>query len=634
MCGIVGFTQPGKTPERVLRNMMVPIAHRGPDQDGIWADDDIAVGHLRLTIIDLAGGQQPRIDPETGDLLVFNGELYNYREHAKALQARGVRLRDASDTEVLFQMLRVDGVEATLARIDGMFAFAYRDGRSGTLWLARDRFGEKPLYYAQIGEQLIFGSELKALRQHPACGALGFDLEAVGQYLTFDYVPAPRTGFAGIRKLLPGHFLSFEDGVTDEAPYWRLPLSDKLAQQELKAGGESAALDRLDTLLRQSIRDRLVADVPVGIFLSGGVDSALIAAIASGIAPGIAAYTIKLPGESYDETPFAAQVASQYGLTHHVHEVSGDAVLHALDQIERCIDEPFADASIVPTYLLCEAARSGVKVALGGDGGDELFAGYINFQANQLGSVMARLPRVSGALLQRLAATLPASDRYMGLSFKLAQLSQGFGAPETVQSFLWMAPFDATARRRLLVGDIPVEETFDPVAHWLGRASPTGSVDRLQYLFASLYLPDDILTKVDRASMYNSLEVRAPFLSSALADFAMALPPEWRVNGLRTKYLLRRLAERYLPTDLVWRKKHGFALPVSAMLRGPLRARVSDTLLDPSNPMAVYFNRSEIDRLLTTHMTRRRDQRKQLWSLYCLFRFAATAQQNRLADAA
>ena len=630
MCGIAGFTAPAADAQGIVQRMIAAIAHRGPDASGTWSDQGIAVGHRRLTVIDPVGGRQPRADAATGDVLVYNGEIYDYRKHADALRAEGIALCDASDTEVLFQMLRRHGVAETLRRIDGMFAFAFRCGRTGAVTLARDRFGEKPLFYACLNGALVFASELKALRLHPLCADAGFDTGAIGAYLTFDYVPAPRTGFRGLCKLPAAHTLTFADGDFRVEPYWRIPDG----RTALFEGSEAEAVDRLETLLRRSIATRLVADVPVGVFLSGGIDSALVAALASGIAPGISAYTIKFAGDGYDETPHAAAVAKRYDLRHEVREVSGDTVLGALDRIEAKLDEPFADASIVPTYLVCQAARAGVTVALGGDGADELFAGYMNFQAGRLAPLMAHLPRLSGAALRGMLAALPASDRYMSLPFKLAQLSQGFGAPEAHQAFLWMAPFDDGMRRRLLTEPLPVAESLKPVADALADCRADDPTHRLQHLFSAIYLPDDILTKVDRASMYNSLEVRAPYLSREIADFAFSLPASWRIKGFTTKYLLRRLAERHLPSDLVQRGKHGFALPVAAMLRDALRARVSDVLLDRENPLAGLFRRAEIERLLAAHMARRQDHRKRLWSLYCLFRFAATARRAAMAAAA
>lgn len=634
MCGIAGFTRPNRNAAATLRRMMAEIEYRGPDDDGVWIDDQVAVGHQRLTIIEPVGGDQPRLDPVTGDLLVFNGEIYNYRDHAAALRDAGIRLRDGSDTEVLFQMIRLHGVRAALRRLDGMFAFAYREGASGIVTLARDRFGEKPLFYAIVAGQLVFASEIKALRQHPMCAAADFDVEAIGQYLAFDYVPAPRTGFTGLRKLLPGHILEFDDGGIKTTAYWDLPAGDPAQTTVGMPATEDEAVDRLDGLLRNSIKARLVADVPVGVFLSGGIDSALIAAVAADYAPGISAYTIKMPGDDYDETPIAARVANQFGLRHEVRTLADADVLHALDCVEAKQDEPFADPSIVPTYLLCETAVQGVKVALGGDGGDELFAGYINFQARKAASIMAHLPALTGTALRKALSVLPPSDRYMALPFKLAQLSQGFGQSEYLQSFLWMAPFDADARRALLRDHTPIGQSLRPVTEWVERHSARGPVDRLQRLFSAFYLPDDILTKVDRASMYNSLEVRAPYLSEDIAAFAFAMPERWRVNGYTTKYLLRRLAARYLPEDVVARRKHGFAIPVSGLMRGPLRERVGDVLLDGANPIADLFDRAEIERMLSAHMNRREDHRKRLWSLYCLFRFAAGTRKSGMAQAA
>ena len=401
MCGIVGFTRPSHDADRLLAAMMDSIRYRGPDQDGIHIDDRIAVGHRRLSIIDLKGGKQPRVDSETGDVLVYNGEIYDYRRHAEDLRRDGVPLNDSSDTEVLFRLIQRHGVVAALERIEGMYAFAYRDGTSGRVTLARDRFGEKPLFYAVRERQLVFASEIKALRQHPALSAAGFDLTAIDQYLTFDYVPAPRTGYEDIRKLRPGHVAVFDGATVVETGYWQVPVSTGGHHPGSQPPTDlNAAVTTAEKILTDAIRSRLIADVPVGLFLSGGIDSALIAALASRIAPGITAYTIQLPGDGFDETPVAAEVAKQFDLTHVVRRVTGTEVDAALDRLDDLIDEPFADPSIVPTFLLCETARQGVKVAVGGDGADELFAGYINFQARRFASVMARLSPES---IQRIA---------------------------------------------------------------------------------------------------------------------------------------------------------------------------------------------------------------------------------------
>jgi len=621
MCGLVGFTAPGAGADDVVARMLHPIAYRGPDERGVHVDPTIAVGHLRLTIIAPDGGHQPRVDPESGDLLVFNGEIYDYREHADWLRAQGVALRDRSDTEVLFQMIRHSGVMAALERLDGMFAFAYRDGASGAVHLARDRFGEKPLFFARRGEALIFASEVEGLLCHPALAEPEFDLDAIAAYLALDYVPAPATGLAGIEKLRPGEVVSFEGGEVRRAFYW-MPRLPSAGGPAAAPGDLDAQADRLTELLDASIRSRLIADVPVGLFLSGGLDSALIAARASRFAPGITAYTIRFDGEGYDETPHAAAVAKAFGLRHEVRSVGRAELFAAIDAIEARMDEPFADNSIIPTYLLCKAARQDVTVALGGDGGDELFAGYINFQALVAAPLLAAMPKALAGLPRALARSLPTRDGYMTLGFKVDQILNGWGEDARHQPMQWMSAFSEPEIAALLARPPAAGGLVQAVEAELAHSAPADPVERLQYLFCRLYLANDILTKVDRASMYHSLEVRAPFLARPLAEFAFSLPREMKLRGLETKRILRHLGRRWLPPEIAGRAKHGFALPVAGLIRGHLAEPIAETLRDRSNPVAELFSGAAIARLLDEHRTRRRDHRKRIWSLYCLFLFA------------
>lgn len=615
MCGIVGFTRPGDDAKAVTASMTETLVHRGPDGEGIHVNGAIAFGHRRLAIIDPAGGAQPRFDQDSGDALVFNGEIYGYRTLAEGLRRDGAALFDHSDTEVLFHMLRRYGVAETLERIDGMFAFAFYEGRSGHLYLARDRFGEKPLFYGIRRGALIFASEVKAMRRHPAFNNVGLDKKAVHQYLTYEYLPGDKSGFADIRKLRPGHLLVFADGEADVRRYWRP-----------KYGGgdpslnEEQAVDRLDELLNESVRQRLIADVPVGLFLSGGVDSGLLAAVAARRSSGITAFTVRMPESSYDETPNAVRIARHCGLPHQTVELSNNDVMEAFHAVSAMIDEPLADYSLLPTYLVCRAARKSMTVALGGDGGDELFAGYSSFKARRYSTIMAKTPALIGSLLRSGLNLLPAAGGYMNMDFVLRHVSQGFGYPVDYQNTLWMAPFTVREKVGLWRPDaLPDDNTFRPIDELLDADAPTDPVERLLYLFTLTYLPEDILAKVDRASMYNSLEVRAPYLSRAFAEFAMSLPPHWKDNGSTTKYLLKKLAARYLPAEVVYQPKHGFGLPLAELLRGPLYQATADVLMNPTDPIAGWFEKTVIETLLGEHRSGKRDHRKKLWTLYILF---------------
>ncbi len=612
MCGIVGFAPAGPDAGSVIRRMAEVIAYRGPDGDGAFIDPGVAFGHRRLAVVELHGGAQPRVDEASGDALVFNGEIYGYRALADELAACGVPLADRSDTEVLFQLLRRDGLRRTIERIDGMFAFAWRDGRSGELHLVRDRFGEKPLFWAERNGTLIFGSEIKALRRHPLLADVGLDPAAVAAYLALEYAPWDESGFTGIRRLPPGHVLTFAAGRVAVQRYWQPRIGGTSP-----VASEGEALERLEELLSRSVRERLVADVPVGVFLSGGVDSSLIAAIAGRHAAGITAFTVRMPEASHDETPHAAAVARHCGLRHEIVDLAESDLLAAFAAVAENLDEPMADASLLPTWLVCRAARRRVTVALGGDGADELFAGYPNFQAYRAAHIMAGLPRAAGAAARRLLGVMPASSGYMSLEFKLRQLTQGFGRPPCDQSLLWMSPFTAEEQEALWRPEMrPRAEPFA----FLGRLDLAGKgIGQLLELMTVTYLPGHVLAKVDRASMYNSLEVRAPFLARDFAEFAMALPARWKIRGLTTKHLLKKLAARHVPRAVVYRPKHGFAPPLSRLLRGPLMQPVRDILLDPGNPMAGWFRRERIERLLDEHFRGAADHRKKLWSLYVLF---------------
>jgi asparagine synthase (glutamine-hydrolysing) len=622
MCGLAGYTAPGPEARSVLAAMNGALAHRGPDGSGIFVDRGIALGHTRLAIIDLAGGAQPRVDEASGDALIFNGEVYGYRALAEELRAAGIALRDRSDTEVLFQLIRRDGVRRAVERIDGMFAFAYRDGASGALYLVRDRFGEKPLYYGLSGGRLVFASEVGALLCHPDFRHAAPDRLAAYSALLFEYLPGSLSGWTGIAKLEPGTILSFADGRIGCERYWRPPVGGSTA----RTIDEAEAVERLGALLLASVRRRVVADVPVGVFLSGGIDSSLIAALAKEAAPDLTAFTVRVGVESFDETPHATLVARHLGLRHEIVELGPADLVEAFDAIGDKLGEPLGDSSLLPSYLVCRAARRSMTVALGGDGADELFAGYPNFALQRLAPALRCVPAVAGSWLGRAVAALPAGDGYMNKRFLLRQLSQGLGAPTARQSFLWMAPFGpaemAGLWRRSALPEDALAGAFAPIDNHAAEAAGLSAVDLLLYLFLVTYLPEDILTKTDRASMFNSLEVRSPFLDREVAEYAGPLPTRLKLAGRQRKVVLKRLAAGYLPEAIVERKKHGFAVPIGALIRTLFWERCADVLLSRANPVAQWFERSAIERLLGEHRSGRHDHGKKLWALYMLFRVA------------
>lgn len=620
MCGIAGFTGAAAHASSIARAMISALAHRGPDAQAVHVSDHVTLAHARLAVVDLAGGAQPMVDQETGNALVFNGEIYGFRELANEAAQCGIPLRDASDTAVLFALLQHGGVSEALRQIEGMFAFAWWDAASRTLTLARDRFGEKPLYWAKRGKLLAFGSEASAILCHPVFAHVGPDPEAAAALLRFEYLPGTWSGWESIEKLPPASLLSWQDGDVALSCYWSPPLPRG------RGPVEGEAIERLDADLKSAVRRQIVADVPLGVFLSGGLDSSLIAALAAREAPGITALSVRAGQGSFDETAYAAATARHIGIAHRIVDLQDADLAVALDTIADRLSEPLADSSLLPTFLVCRAARQTMTVALGGDGADELFAGYPNFRVRRFARAMQALPPSLGAAVTRALDALPPAQGYMNLRFRLAQLAQGFGAPADAQSYLWMAPFGPAREQRLWRDKPAAERLFDAVLQPNEAERHPDGVERLLHQFLLTYLPDDILTKTDRAAMFNSLEVRAPFLDVSFASYAARLPRGLKIGRLGPKHILKQVALRYLPRDIVVRKKHGFALPVGALLRGPLRQRLSDTLLSRANPVADWFNRSEVEALLQAHLAGRTDAGKRLWALFILF---IVASRNR-----
>jgi asparagine synthase (glutamine-hydrolysing) len=634
MCGIAGFTHPDLDAHRTLSQMNAALGHRGPDACGIFVDQGIALGHTRLAIVDVAGGAQPRVDRASGDALVFNGEIYGYRTLAAEFATLGVPLRDRSDTEVLFQLIRHQGVRRAVERIDGMFAFAFRDGATNTLYLVRDRFGEKPLYYGIAGLHIVFASEVPALQCHPAFHGVSLDASAAYSFLLFEYLPGTASGWQGIIKLEPGTILTVRDGHVATECYWR-PRLEPVGRATQR---EAEVVDRLDELLAASVRDRIVADVRVGVFLSGGLDSSLITAFARTAAPDLTAFSISVGRDSFDETPYAIAVAHHLGVRHQIVRLDDADLMAAIEAIIGKLGEPLADSSLLPSYLVCRAARALMTVALGGDGADELFLGYPNFAVQRFAWALRFVPAWAAGLVNRAIRALPADEGYMNRRFLATQLAQGFGAATTRQSFLWMAPFAPHSmadlwRRSALREEAWLEAAFAPIDRRATEATDLADIDRLAYQFLTIYLPENILTKTDRASMFNSLEVRAPFLGRAIAEFSGSLPTGLKLRRGVRKYLLKRLACRYLPPAIVYRKKHGFAVPIGRLIRTLLWTQCQDVLMSASNPVAVWFKRSAIEALLREHASGRIDHGKKLWTLYILFCVGARPRSRQSVEA-
>lgn len=604
--------------------MLDVIGYRGPDQQGIEFNDKIAFGHNRLTIIEPQGGKQPRCHPDTGSTLIYNGEIYGHRKFDAQIAAAGCVQRDHCDTETLFWLIQMHGVEAATKMVDGMFAFAYHDATSDTVYLARDAFGQKPLFYAESNGELIFASEIKALLQHPSLVNSSADVDALSLYLMMEYIPGSATGIQGVHELPPGHVLSWANGRMDIAPYWR--TSD--VSRKIRIDVHEAE-KKFDQLLNQAVEDQLVADVPVGIFLSGGLDSSVIAAMAKRQKPDVATFTIKFPQSSFDESAFAENVAQTIGTQHTTIELDRQNCIDGLQNLLTKIDQPFADSSFLPTYLLCEATRQHVTVALGGDGADELLLGYANFRALRYAPFLQHLPASLGKVLEWTAKIMPSSSSYMNTAFLLRQLSYGVGKPANMQSIYWMSALAPRQQSDLWIDDQDYDALlFEQVSRQMASDGQDSLFESCQQHFLNSYLPNNILKKVDRASMYSSLEVRAPFLSSAVADFALSLPHSCLYKGQTGKQILRSVARQYLPTTVMKRKKHGFPLPVTALIRGDLRDIVETTLLAPDNPMYEFIRQDEVQRYWLQHTSHKADHGKKLWALFMLAAFFRNTLQS------
>lgn len=597
--------------------MLRSIAHRGPDEQDFAIRDGLVLGHNRLTIMEPSGGHQPRVHAVSGNALIFNGEVYNHRAFDADIEAAGCELRDHCDTETLFWLLELYGIEKTLSLIDGMFAFAWYESSSETLYLARDRFGQKPLFYTQIGEQFVFASEIKALRRHPALESATPDIAALRLYLMMEYVPGPATGVRGVHELPAGHVLALHRNRQTVRPYWQPGNVIRQARAE-----KVTATRTLDDLLNTAVQQQLVADVPVGVFLSGGLDSSIIAAVAKRHISDVATFTVKFPYASFDESSHAESVAAHIGSRHTTVELDRQNCVEGIEHLLSQIDQPFADSSMLPSFLLCRATKQYVTVALGGDGADELFFGYPNFKLLRAARVMAALPEVVGGALRAVARLMPDSSAYMNRAFLLRQLSYGIGKPASRQSLYWMAAIPPLAQVGIWRDAAGAEAD---IAQALARQFPAEAdlslLEQCQRQFISAYLADDILQKMDRASMYASLEVRNPYLATAVSDYALSLPTQTLFKGMTGKRILRSLANTYLKEHTITRRKHGFGLPVSALMRSDLRELAGSVLLDASNSMYEHIKFETVNGLWAEHTGNKRDHGKALWALLMLAGF-------------
>ncbi len=581
----------------LITSMADRLAHRGPDGAGQHVAGPAGLGHRRLAIVDKEGGAQPMLAGETW--LVANAEIFNHRELRRELEAAGHRFATQCDTEAILHGYRAWG-DAVVERLVGMFAFALWDGERRRLVLGRDRFGQKPLYYAVDGQRFLFASEPKAILAALA-GAPAIEPEALARYLLLDYLPSPWSIYRGLKRLPAGHRLIVENGAVRLERYWSLPAV-------LPPPDVETACIRLREAFEQAVRIRLMGDDPVGIFLSGGNDSRLILQAAAGVAPP-ACFTIGFDDAGYDETAAAQAQAAAVGSRHYVRRFSAHDLVEALDGLVQHLDEPFADAAVLPTYVLSKFAAEHVKVVLGGDGADELFAGYDSFIADRLDAATRPLDPIKRWVAGQLAARWPASDRHFGMDFRLRQASRALAQSADVRGLAWTMTH-TPAEIRALYPAAPAGDLFAEIRN-VAAADP---VDRALRIMAAVYLEGDILTKLDRAGMAHGLEVRSPFLDHRLAEIAAALPSSLKLRGLRRKWILRRAFGTQ-----GWVAKHGFWVPVARWIRGELAGWFDELLLDPSSYRDGLIERREVEHLLQRHRAGATNLSKPLWNLAMLF---------------
>lgn len=619
MCGIVGWYSPSeKTIDPSLLNRMNDSqTHRGPDESGTFIQPGIGLGHRRLSIIDLSSGQQPLFNEDKSVVVVYNGEIYNYQSLAEELKQLGHSFRTHCDTEVIVHAWEQWG-EACVKRFRGMFAFALWDSKKKTLFLARDRLGIKPLYYSQLDDgDIIFSSELKALQLHPKLSR-ELDPCAVEEYFAFGYVPEPRTILKGVHKLEPGYTLRIarDHSQLKLHQYWDVPFKPHAAADEKQL--EEELLERL----REAVSIRLVSEVPLGAFLSGGVDSSAVVALMAGLEPDKAVHTcsIGFGDPRYNETSYAEQVAQRYHTDHYTETVEADD-FDLLDRLAEMYDEPYADSSAIPTYRVCELARKRVTVALSGDGGDENFAGYRRHRWHMneeliRGPMPALLRR---PLFKMLGTCYPKMD-WAPRIFRAKSTFQAL-ALDSLSAYLHsVSTMNDDLRRSLFSADFTRQlqgyQAIEVFKRHAANAPSDHPLSLIQYLDMKTYLPGDILTKVDRASMAHSLEVRVPILDHEFVEWVSGLPPSLKLRKREGKYIFKRALSNLLPEDILYRPKMGFAVPLASWFRGPLKQRVKDTILGSALHDCGIFNSHHLETIVSQHQSGVRDHSREIWTLF------------------
>jgi asparagine synthase (glutamine-hydrolysing) len=613
LCGIAGFTHKNWSPDPDrIRRATATLVHRGPDQQGVFRSEICSLGATRLKIIDLEGGDQPIFSPNGDAVIVFNGEIYNHLELRAELESLGHRFKSHSDTEtVLHAFLEWD--TECFSRLRGMFAIALWTESSRRLVLARDRLGIKPLYIAHLDQDLLFGSELKALFIHPEIPRR-LSLAGLDCYLSLNYVPCPWTLVDGIEKLAPGNWLEWRDGKIREDSYWKLPFENP------RNWTLDSAKEELDSLLQKSTREHLLSDVPLGVWLSGGVDSSTILHYAAQVSTSrLKTFSISFRGRSFDESEYIRQVVNHYGTEHEELDLTPEEDLAgAIAEFAYYSDEPTADAGALPVWFLSKMCKRRTTVALSGEGADELFGGYLTYRANSLARTARHLPASAVRLALQAIRHWPVSDDKISFEYKLNRFLEGSTmSPERAHVF-WNGTFSDNEKRSLLQAQ-PPNALNGILAELCGKFTSQDQLTPFLWFDQKYFLPGDILTKVDRMSMAHSVEVRPPFLDHRIVEFAATLPASLKIQGSRQKFILKELMKNKLPAAVLTRKKVGFDIPAHEWLRGPLRDLLTDTLNTGLAERPGLFQSKVVQSLLQAHMDRRVNLGYHLWGLLILF---------------
>jgi asparagine synthase (glutamine-hydrolysing) len=611
ICGVASFQPEIPLDVSVLKRMNDSIQHRGPDDEGYYQDTQASLAMRRLSIIDLHTGQQP-ISNEAGDIwVVYNGEIYNFKNVRTELIRRGHIFKTLTDTEIIVHAYEEYG-DKCIEHLNGMFAIALWDARKRRLFLARDRVGIKPLYYWIGQDKLVFASELKALILHPDVPRQ-INLTALDLFLTIEYVPAPHTIYDGIFKLLPGHTLAVENGDVKIRQYWDVPYQPVSLS-------EAECTEILSGLINEAVKIRLMSDVPLGAFLSGGIDSSTVVGYMSqNMSEPVQTFSIGFEDDTYDEVPYANAVAKHFGTNHHVKVLNPD-IATLVEQLVPHHDEPFADTSIFPTFLVSKLASQNVTVVLSGDGGDELFAGYDTYIAEKLNRYYGRLPgTLRQKLLPRFAEWLPPQPAKKGIINKIKRMVEGGALDASLQHTRWMMFLNASEKDSLYQSDLRATLNDQLTANYFGsyfeRANRFDSLAQQQYVDIKTYLVDDILTKVDRMSMAASIEARVPLLDYHIVEFAMNLPPQMKLNGSRTKSILRNAVKHLVPNFVLEKPKQGFSIPMKHWLRTSLKPMMLDLLSKDSLHTHGYFDQHIVSAWVQEHLDGRANHSHRLWSL-------------------